>query len=109
VEIIRALEDRYGDWCMAIRRQEQPKKWTQGDGGSWQKCVTIYGQVTCRTIPALCKGHGHQGPDGDSVARGAPEVSGRDVGCSGNATAASEAKQEAGAISRKQEGDFMRP
>jgi hypothetical protein len=26
VEIIEALEDQYGDWCMAVRLQEQPKK-----------------------------------------------------------------------------------
>jgi hypothetical protein len=33
VETIRALEDRYGDWHLAVGRCRQPKKWTQGDGG----------------------------------------------------------------------------
>jgi hypothetical protein len=93
VEIIGTLEDRYRDWCMAVRRQEQPKKCTQGDGGSWQKCATIHGWVT-RCVPALCKGHGHQGPHGDSVARGAPKGSGRDVRYSANSRTGSEAKQE---------------
>jgi hypothetical protein len=28
------LEDRYGDLCLAVRRCNQPKEWTEGDGGS---------------------------------------------------------------------------
>jgi hypothetical protein len=37
VETIRTLEDRYGDLYLAIGHCQQPKKWAQGDGGSWQK------------------------------------------------------------------------
>jgi hypothetical protein len=94
VEIIGALEDRCRDRCVAVRRQEQPKKWTQGDGGSWWKCAAVHRQVAHHAIPSPHKGHCHQGPDGDSVARGAPKGSGRDVRHSINATAASEAKQK---------------
>jgi hypothetical protein len=37
VENIGALEDRYGDQHLAVRRHGQLKKWAQGDGGSRQK------------------------------------------------------------------------
>jgi hypothetical protein len=33
VETIEALDGRH----LAIRHRRQPKKWTQGDGGSWNK------------------------------------------------------------------------
>jgi hypothetical protein len=34
-ETIGASEDRY----LAIGCRRPPKKWSQGDGGSWQKCT----------------------------------------------------------------------
>jgi hypothetical protein len=40
VETIKALEDRYGDWCWAVRRHRWPNKRSQGNGGSLQKLVT---------------------------------------------------------------------
>jgi hypothetical protein len=39
VKTIGALEDRYGDRHLAARRRRQPKKRTQGDGGSQKKLV----------------------------------------------------------------------
>jgi hypothetical protein len=36
-ETVGALEDRYGDWHLAVGCRQQPKKWTQDNGGSWQK------------------------------------------------------------------------
>lgn len=39
VEIIGALEDRYGERRLAVGRHRQPKKRTQGDGGSRKKLV----------------------------------------------------------------------
>jgi hypothetical protein len=35
VDAIRALEDQYGCQHLAIRHRGRPKKWTQGNGGSW--------------------------------------------------------------------------
>jgi hypothetical protein len=40
VETIRALEDRYGDWHLAIGCRHQPKKRTQGDGGTRKKLTS---------------------------------------------------------------------
>jgi DNA repair exonuclease SbcCD ATPase subunit len=34
VETVRALEDQYGDWHLDVGHRQQPKKWTQADGGS---------------------------------------------------------------------------
>jgi hypothetical protein len=50
VEAIGALEDRYGD-----RRITWPEKRTQGNGGFCQKLAVDYGQLTCRSVPALSK------------------------------------------------------
>jgi hypothetical protein len=43
VNTFRALKKRHGDRHLAIGRCGQPKKWTQGDGGSWKKLA-----ATCR-------------------------------------------------------------
>jgi hypothetical protein len=48
VEPIRALEDQYGDRRLAVRRHEQLKKWSWGDGGSQKKMA-----ATC-THDLLC-------------------------------------------------------
>jgi hypothetical protein len=61
VETIRALEDQYGDWYLAVGRYEWPEKRTQGDSGSWQKLAAAQGQLTRHTIPALQKGCSHRG------------------------------------------------
>jgi hypothetical protein len=47
VKTIGALEDQYGDRYLAIRRRQQPKKWTQGDGGSWRKLAAPFRWMTC--------------------------------------------------------------
>jgi hypothetical protein len=56
VEKVRALEDRYGDRHLAVGHRRQPKKRTEGDGGSWQKFAAARGRLTRRNIPAPGKG-----------------------------------------------------
>jgi hypothetical protein len=34
---VGTLEDQRGDWHVAVGHRRQPKKWTQGDGGSRKK------------------------------------------------------------------------
>jgi hypothetical protein len=41
VETIEVLEDRYWGRHPAVGRLQQPKKRTQGDGGSWKKLAAI--------------------------------------------------------------------
>jgi hypothetical protein len=59
---IGALEDRYGKQHLPVEHQRQLKKWTQGDGGSWKKLAASRRRMTCRGIPALCKGRSHKEP-----------------------------------------------
>jgi hypothetical protein len=72
VEIIRALKERYRHRHLAVGHCQQPKKWTQGDGGSWKKLAAAHRQMTGCAIPARRKGHHHQEPGRDNVARGDP-------------------------------------
>jgi hypothetical protein len=72
VETIRALEDRYEDWHLTVRRRGQLKKRNQGDGGSQQKLATALGRLTCRAVPALHKGHSRRGP-GNTTCNGIRE------------------------------------
>jgi hypothetical protein len=62
LEIIGALKDRYGDRHLAVGRRRQPKKRTQGDGGSRKKLATACRQMTRLAGRARHKGHGHKGP-----------------------------------------------
>jgi hypothetical protein len=71
VETFGALKDWYVDQYLAVECCRQPKKRTQGNGGSQKKLATTHRQMTHRAIPVHCRGHGHKGPDRDSVARGA--------------------------------------
>jgi hypothetical protein len=58
----RVLEDRYGDWHLAVRRCERPKERTQGVGGSRQKLAFAGGRLTRCAIPALHKAHSRKVP-----------------------------------------------
>jgi hypothetical protein len=69
VETVGALEDGYRDQHLAVGRRRQPKKRTQGDGGSRQKLAAARGGLTCRAVPAPRKGR-RQGPGKNNVARG---------------------------------------
>jgi hypothetical protein len=69
VEMIGAQKDRH----LAIGRGRQQKTRTQGNGGSWKKLAAARGQLTSRTIHALRKGHGHQGPGKDNIVYGTPK------------------------------------
>jgi hypothetical protein len=73
VENVGALEDQYGDWNLTAGLCRQPKKRTQGNGGSWKMLAVTRGRMTRHAIPAPCKGHGRQGPDKDDVVRGTPK------------------------------------
>jgi hypothetical protein len=61
LETTGALEDQYGDRHLAVGCRQHPKKWIQGDGGSWQKLATGHRWSTCPAVPALRKGRGHRG------------------------------------------------
>jgi hypothetical protein len=61
VETVGALKDRHENRYLAVGRRPQPKKRTQGDGGSWQKLAAARGRLARRAIPAPRKGHGRQG------------------------------------------------
>jgi hypothetical protein len=67
VETIGALEDQYGDQHLAVGRHQQPKKQTQGDGGSWKKLAAAQGWLTCGTVPAPHKGCCRQGPGNNGI------------------------------------------
>jgi hypothetical protein len=62
VETIGALVDWYGAWHLAVGCHQQLKRWTHGDGGSWQKLATARGHLIRHAIPAPHKGQGCQGP-----------------------------------------------
>jgi hypothetical protein len=44
MDTMGALEDQYGDWCLAVRCRRWPKKQTLGDGGSQQKSAATHTQ-----------------------------------------------------------------
>jgi hypothetical protein len=62
VESNVALEDRYGARHLAVGHRRQPKKRTQGDGGSRKKLAAARSRMTRRAVPARRKGRGHKGP-----------------------------------------------
>jgi hypothetical protein len=68
VEMIGALKDQH----LAVRCHGQLKKWTKGSGWTWKMLAAACREMTCPAIPAWSKGHGHQGPCRDNVARGSP-------------------------------------
>jgi hypothetical protein len=88
VENIRALVYQYGDWHLAPGHHQQPKKQTQGNGGSQQKLTTAQGQLTCHAIPALRKVTVVRDRAGtmlyEEPLKG--EQLGRDIRCNKNAT-----------------------
>jgi hypothetical protein len=53
VETIRTLEDPYGDRHLAIGRCQQPKKQTQGIGGSWKKLAAAHRWMAHHTVPCI--------------------------------------------------------
>jgi hypothetical protein len=55
VETIGALEDRYGDRRLIVRRHGRPKKRTQGHGGSRQKLAAACRRLTRHAVPASRK------------------------------------------------------
>jgi hypothetical protein len=69
VETIGALEDR----LLAVGRRWQPKKRTQGDGGSRKKLAAAPRRMTRSAVPAWRKGRGHTGPTVEKRRRKAPE------------------------------------
>jgi hypothetical protein len=73
VETIGALKDQYMDRHLSVRRRRQYSKQTQGHGESRQKLAAARIRMARRAVPAPRKGHGHQGPGKDSVAKGTPK------------------------------------
>jgi hypothetical protein len=55
VDTVEALENRFGDWHLAVGHRRQPNKRTQSDGGSRKK-------LTRRARTARRNGRGHKGP-----------------------------------------------
>jgi hypothetical protein len=52
VESVRGLEDRYGNWHLAVGHRQQLKKWIQGSGGFWKKLAAACRWITHYAIPA---------------------------------------------------------
>jgi hypothetical protein len=55
------------DWHLAIGRRQEPKKWTQGNGGPQKKLATACRGMTCHAICAWHKGHCCQGQGKDKA------------------------------------------
>jgi hypothetical protein len=60
VEAIGAPGDRYGDRHLVVGRRRQPKKRTQGDGGSRKKPAAVRSRVNRHAFPARRKGLGQK-------------------------------------------------
>jgi hypothetical protein len=73
VETTGALKDWYGDQRQLVGHHQQPKKRTQGDGGSRKKLAAACRQMTGHAIPALLKEHGRQGLGKNDVVCGTPK------------------------------------
>jgi hypothetical protein len=71
VKLIGALKKRHGSRHLAVGRRCQPKKRTQGNGGSRKKLVAACRGMTRSSIPTRRKGHGHHKQEQNKVARGA--------------------------------------
>jgi hypothetical protein len=69
LEIIGAVEDQYGNWHLGVGCLQQPKTWTQGDGGSLKKLATARKQMARCAIHARHKGNCPQGPGRNNVAK----------------------------------------
>jgi hypothetical protein len=70
VETFGTLKEQYEDQHLAVRRHSQPKKRTQGSGGSQKKLAAAYRGMTRHARMARRKGHGHEGQGKDSVVQG---------------------------------------
>jgi hypothetical protein len=73
VQTVGALKKRHGDRNLAVQCRRKPKKRTQSNGGSRKKFAAACRGMNRSVISARRKGHGHQGPPRDNVARGAPK------------------------------------
>jgi hypothetical protein len=70
VETIGAVENRYGDWHLAVGCHRQPKKWTQGDCGSQKKLATTHRGMTCHAVrDVVIKGRRSRRDDGKGEPR----------------------------------------
>jgi hypothetical protein len=70
VNPIGTLKKWHGHWHLAVRQRDQPKKWTQGNGGSQMKLAATCRGMTHRAIPTWCKRYGCQGQGQENVERG---------------------------------------
>jgi hypothetical protein len=61
-ETVRALDDRFGDKCLAAGCRNQLETWTQIIGGSLQEFATTVKELTHHAFPALHMDHVHRGP-----------------------------------------------
>jgi hypothetical protein len=62
VKTVGALKKRHLDRHLAIGHRGQPKKQTQGNGGSWKKLAIICRKMTHQAGVTWHKGRGHKGP-----------------------------------------------
>jgi hypothetical protein len=87
---LRKRQDRRGDLYLAVGHRRQPKKRTQGDGGSRLNLAAARGWLTRRAIPAPRKEHDLRDQAGTMLYEEPlkDERSGKDVGHNRNATMA---------------------
>jgi hypothetical protein len=60
VEIIGAVKPRYGDRHLVLGRCRQPKKRTQGNGGSPKKFAAARRRTTCHAVHRRRMGRSHK-------------------------------------------------
>jgi hypothetical protein len=73
VETIGALEDQHGGWHLAIGCCRQPKKRTQGDGGSRKTFATTRSRMTHHAAPAQHTGRVHKRSTVEKIWQKGPE------------------------------------
>jgi hypothetical protein len=73
VDSVGALEEWDGDRHLAVGRCRQPKKRTQGDGGSRRKLAATRRRMTRQAVPEQCKGYGRQRPGKNDAVHKTPK------------------------------------
>jgi hypothetical protein len=61
VKTVTALKKQSRNRQLVMGHRRKPKKWTQNNGGSWKELAAACRWITLRSIPAVRKGHDHQG------------------------------------------------
>jgi hypothetical protein len=75
LQTVEALEDWFWNLHLAIRYPCEPKKESQGNGGSRQNLAAAQIQTICHAVPVLFKERNQRKPSRGNFARGTSEWS----------------------------------